>query len=469
MRTSTVFRSLPASGLAGLVALAPLATAQVGALDAQTRQTLVSRIGELLEARYVFPEVSRRCKEHLQARLDAGAFDELVETQAFAGALTAALQDVSHDQHLVVHARPEGRPQADARPDPEADAARRLDELRRQNFGFARVEHLSDNIGYVDLRSFAPLQLGIDTAAAAMAFVANCDAVIVDLRENGGGYPEMVQFVCSYFFGERTHLNSLYWRDGDRTQEFWTLDEVPGARMPDVPLFVLTSGRTFSGAEEFTYNLRTRERATIVGETTRGGAHPGTFVDLDESFGMFIPIGRAINPVTGTNWEGVGVEPHIAVPAEAALERALIEARAAARTYGAQSIERRVSLERLVAERVRSAQTFFDKGRLDEGNDIVEAALRDGRARRVLDEESINRMGYEALRTGGIETATAVFRFNTEAFPRSFNAWDSLAEALMVAGENELAIRNYRRSLELNPDNGNAARMLETLLEQRSD
>jgi hypothetical protein len=466
MQSPTVLRSL---SIALLAVPAPLAPARGEALDAEARQALVGRIGELLTERFVFPEVAGQCKELLQARFDAGAFDELVESEALAGALTAELQGVSGDKHLVVHAFPPGRARTQEREDPEAARLRRLDELRRQNFGFARVEHLDDNIGYVDMRSFAPSHLARDTAAAAMTFVAGCDAVILDMRENGGGNPDMVQLVCSYFFGERTHLNSLYWREGDRTQEFWTLDEVPGARMPDVPLYVLTSSRTFSGAEELTYNLRTRERATVIGERTRGGAHPGTFVDLDERFGMFVPVGRAINPVTGTNWEGVGVEPHIAAPADDALERALAEARPAARAFGATSSERRVSLERSLAERVVSAQALFDEGRAEEAARVVETALREGRAGRVLDEEAINLLGYRALQSGSTETALAVFRSNADAFPGSSNAWDSLGEAYMVAGATELAIRNYRKSLALNPDNGNAARMLEKLLERGSD
>ena len=130
------------------------------------------------------------------------------------------------------------------------------------------------NVGYLDLRYFAAPWVAQPTATAAMAVLANADALIFDLRHNQGGMPGMVQFLCPYLFVERTHLNSLYFREGDRTDEFWTHD-VPGRRMPDVPVFVLTSAATFSAAEEFCYDLRTRERATLVGEQTRGGANPG--------------------------------------------------------------------------------------------------------------------------------------------------------------------------------------------------
>jgi C-terminal processing protease CtpA/Prc len=202
--------------------------------------------------------------------------------------------------------------------------------FRLSNYGFQKLEHFEHNIGYLDLRGFVPEHLGRETAIGAMKFLANSDAIIIDLRKNGGGDPKMVQLICSYFFDKKIHLNSLYWRHTDRTVEYWTLDEVEGKRMPDVPLFILTSNRTFSGAEEFCYNMQTRERATLIGETTGGGANPGGTFNINDQFSIFIPTGRAINPVTKTNWEGVGVKPDIKIDADKALDRALEEAKKAA-------------------------------------------------------------------------------------------------------------------------------------------
>ena len=153
-----------------------------------------------------------------------------------------------------------------------------------------------------------------------MSFLASSDALIVDVRRNGGGSPETVAFLSSYLFGdEPVHLNSLYWRDGDRTEEYWTERSLPGARTPTKPVYVLTSGRTFSAAEEFTYNLQCLGRATIVGQRTGGGAHPGGTVPVESGFAVWVPMGRAVNPITGTNWEGTGVEPDVEVPLEASL------------------------------------------------------------------------------------------------------------------------------------------------------
>ena len=195
------------------------------------------------------------------------------------------------------------------------------------NCAFVKVEQLADNVGYVKFNAFMDPESCGPTASAAMNFVSNSDALIIDLRENGGGDPKMVAYVSSYLFSQRTHLNDLWTRKTNVTDEYWTRPDVPGKRFGDEkPVYVLTSKRTFSGAEEFTYNLKNLKRATIIGETTGGGAHPGGGFRISEHFGMFVPTGRAISPITKTNWEGTGVAPDISVPADQALHVARIMA-----------------------------------------------------------------------------------------------------------------------------------------------
>jgi C-terminal processing protease CtpA/Prc len=195
--------------------------------------------------------------------------------------------------------------------------------MERINCGFVKVEQLPGNIGYLKFNMFASPDMCGPTASAAMNFLANTDALIVDMRDNGGGDPSMVRYVSSYVFSTRTHLNDLWNRKTGETQEYWTLDTIPGKRFGgEKPVYVLTSSRTFSGAEEFSYNLKMLKRATIVGETTGGGAHPVAGRRIDDHFMIGVPGARAINPISKTNWEGVGVEPDVKVAAADALTTA---------------------------------------------------------------------------------------------------------------------------------------------------
>jgi C-terminal processing protease CtpA/Prc len=196
-----------------------------------------------------------------------------------------------------------------------------LADAARDNYGVQKVERLAGNVGYLLLTSIDEAEYTGPTIAAAMAVLANTSALLIDLRRNNGGAPSGVAFLCSYFFPpEPVHVNDIYSREGDASQQFWTLPHLPGERYLDKPVYVLTSSRTFSGAEELAYDLQQLRRAKVVGETTAGAANPVDVYQLDPHFELRVPTGRAINPTTGTNWEGTGVTPDIAVDAEQALD-----------------------------------------------------------------------------------------------------------------------------------------------------
>lgn len=292
-------------------------------LDAKKRKAVVESAARIMTQRYVFADKGEQCAKRLRERLEGGAYDRCTMPSALADAITRDLRAVTSDKHLFVRAPDprRGEPSAKRRPSPAEWRRARLARQRFENFGFRKLERLPGNIGYVDLRGFVSPNSAGPTAVAAMAFLANSDAVIIDLRQNGGGDPAMVQLLISYFVdrGRPVHINSFFRRGQKQIDQFWTLPHVPGKRMPDVPMYVLTSKFTFSAAEEFTYNLKSMKRATIVGETTGGGAHPGGMMPLRGGFMMFVPTGRAINPITGSNWEGTGIDPHIQSPAHQAL------------------------------------------------------------------------------------------------------------------------------------------------------
>lgn len=295
-------------------------------IDTTLRVEIIDGVLQKLRDYYVFPDVAMQMEEAVRLRLSNGEYDSITSGATLCETLTAHLREVSRDKHLRVLFSEQPRPTV-----PDEDRAARREEYRvastLQNHGFHKVERLPGNIGYLDLRGFFSARLGGETAIAAMNFLADTSALIVDLRRNGGGDPEMVALITTYLFDKPVHLNSLYWREDDSTKQFWTLPYVPGKRYgADKPIYVLTSRNTFSGAEEFTYNLKNLKRATIIGEVTGGGAHPGDVYPINAHFAVWVPTGRAISPITGTNWEGTGVTPDIEVPQEQALQVAQVAA-----------------------------------------------------------------------------------------------------------------------------------------------
>lgn len=296
-------------------------------IDAAGRQQVIDGAARLLNEYYVFPDVAKRMEEAVRARAARGEYDKVASSREFAKLLMEHLQEVSKDKHLRVRYSPEPLPERRERREPSKEEMERFRrDMARNNFAFERVEILPGNIGYLKLNGFVPPEFGAEAAGAAFQFLANCDALIIDLRENGGGDPAMVAYTSSYLFDGRVHLNDIWWRKENRTEEFWTLPYVPGRKLAQQPVWVLTAARTFSGGEEFAYNLKNLKRATIVGETTGGGAHPVNGHRINAHFMIGVPFARAINPITKTNWEGTGVEPDIKAPGAEALAVARREA-----------------------------------------------------------------------------------------------------------------------------------------------
>jgi len=296
------------------------------AIDNPTKSLVIDSLLKKLNETYIFPDVAKKMEADVRSRLNGKEYDAIESSNAFAKKLTEDLQFVSHDKHLRVRFLATIIPERKERSEPTDEEKAEFNRyMKRINYGFNKVERLEGNLGLIDLRGFTDEVGGADTVAAAMNFLANTDAIIFDLRQNGGGNPAMIALISSYLFGDKpVHLNDLYWREGSRTEEFWTKPEKASRKFLDKDIFVLTSNYTFSGAEEFSNNLKVLKRATIVGETTGGGANPGGSVRLNEHFNAFIPVGRAVNPTTKTNWEGVGVEPDVKVPKDQALKTAQI-------------------------------------------------------------------------------------------------------------------------------------------------
>jgi len=296
-----------------------------GPVTSEEKDAAISKLLARLDSHYVFPEKAKLVRAAIEARKKRGEYEKLETGHALAKALSAHINEVLKDAHFGVRFSAEKIPEDELQSKPTAAEIERYTARGRVlNGGFERVERLPGNIGYLEVRSFGFLGRGAEAAAAAMSFLAETDALIIDIRRNGGGDPDLVAALCSYFFEEAVHINDIYDRPKNETRQFWTSPSVPGKRYLGKDVYVLTSKRTGSGAEEFAYDLQTQKRATIIGEKTWGGANPGEFLRLTDHLAAFIPTGRAINPITKTNWEGAGVTPDIAAPADDALRVAQI-------------------------------------------------------------------------------------------------------------------------------------------------
>jgi C-terminal processing protease CtpA/Prc len=299
-------------------------------VDAVARSKVIEGSLAALTKYYVFPDVAKKVARELRARSKKGRYDGITSAMAFSDTLSANLRELAHDLHLRTHYRHEPLPVIDPNATgPTAEERTRYTaDQRRQNFGFQKVERMPGNIGYVELTQFDGSAEGGAVAQAAMQFLQYTDALVFDLRRNGGGDPNMIVLLLSHLYGDddRVHVNDFFTRTDPVMPQYWTLTTLPGPRFLDKPVYVLTSKRTGSAAEEFAYDIQQLKRGTLIGETTAGGANPGELVRLNANFAAFIADGRAVNPVSKTNWEGVGVAPDVKVPADDALRTAHVAA-----------------------------------------------------------------------------------------------------------------------------------------------
>lgn len=334
---------VPAFAMAGFlcssIVLAQTPPSPETPINAAEQSAVIASLGQQLKSQYVFPDVAAKTAATLSAKAAHGDYRDAKTTTAFAKALSKDLRSLGNDKHLAVKFAPGLSPPpqgadkrsddknakgADDRDAQDKEMVQMIAQMRsdsaRESYGISRVQLLPGAVSYIDLRNFGPPEIDGAAYDAAISLVAGTKGLVLDLRQNHGGAADGVAYLLSHFFaiGDARHLNDFYVRADNSTRQFWT---IPSA-MPRFagPIYVLTSHITGSGAEECAYDLQTQKRATLVGETTVGAANPGGWNPLGHGFMAFIPVARAINPITQTNWEHVGVKPDIAVPAGSAMQ-----------------------------------------------------------------------------------------------------------------------------------------------------
>jgi len=436
---------------------------EVTILTKKEKKQAVEKICELLNKFYVFPEKGDKMAKHISSKHKEGLFDIISNKNEFVDILNRELNSVCSDKHLGVYIGPN--------PDDRTEEEKELRKINRQfenqerNYGITKIEILEKNIGYIKINSVMFSEEAIRVLSSALQFLSNSYTIIFDLRENRGGDPSYMAYLFSYFFEEPTHINRIYWRDRDRTDEFWTRDSVPGEKMTDMPLFVLISGKTFSGAEEFAYDLQCLNRATIVGEVSAGGANPASTWVVYKDIRMSIPHGRAINPISGTNWEGTGVRPDIETSADMALDVAIEYAKKSAEEYYTLRKSDLINYYNRLKSDLASAEKLIIEFSSKEAEEIITTGLLQAIEFELMNQSAINRLGYDYLDKGKNQMAIAIFKTNVLAYPESADVYDSLGEAYLENGKKQLAISNYKKALEIDPNYPTAIRALKEIKE----
>ncbi len=290
---------------------------QAAQLERAEVQRIIDTCLSAFRLHYIYPDAVGQMEKYIQKRVAEGDYDNLPDLEKLTERIKNDLRKISGDRHIWVDVM-DNLPVTEA-----ASEEAIIEEKKQNNFGFVKLEILPGNIGYLRLDGFTDLKYARETAIHAMGMLANCNAIILDLRDNHGGHENMVHFIASYFFEEKTQLNSLYFREADSLVEGWTDPGIPGQKLIHQALILLTSQNTASGAESFAYTMKNYRRATIVGERTRGAAHwKECFQYPDLDIFLEIPVARPINPVTQKGWEGDGVAPDIEINSENALDKA---------------------------------------------------------------------------------------------------------------------------------------------------
>jgi tetratricopeptide (TPR) repeat protein len=412
-------------------------------LNAAYKKETIEKLSVLMQDFYIYPDIAKKTCEYLYKQYDAGYFDKCKDNETFATVLTEVVQSVNKDKHMRIMSN---KPYIAQKNTLEAKAAHRMGQInsyRGYNHGFKELKMLEGNVAYLDLRMFAPMERAKEIADAYMKLLSLSDAVIIDLTQNSGGNPFMVQYLCSYFFDKKLHLNSLYYREDDRTEEYWTLEEVGGKKLVDIPVYIMIGEETFSGAEEFAYNMQTQGRATLIGQTSAGAANPGGTRGINEHLSVFIPTGRAINPITQTSWEGVGVQPEILTKKEETYDQALILAPKAAEALRKNKLEKYIQLHQKLNENLE----HFKHG---ESEISLSNSIKNFVDSGLFGEWDINTLGYQyMMELNNPEIGLCILKSNTIHFPQSPNVFKSYGEALKINGEVKAAMESYQKAVDV--------------------
>ncbi|OXB23679.1 hypothetical protein B0A80_09430 [Flavobacterium tructae] len=424
----------------------PNANGQQKKITEKFKKETILKIDSLIQKEYIFPDQAKLIAAHLKKSYKENKFKKYDLLDSFAVALTKEIRLVNNDKHLRVKPKfvPDNK-NTNAAKDSYEIYLHNLTDNRKLADGFREVKILDGNIGYLNFKYF--IHETNPTIDSYMQLLSKTDAIVIDLRTNGGGSPKTVQYLCSYFFKEPLLLNTLYFRKDNFTEEF-RVTEVNGKKRIDVPLFIITGDRSFSGAEEFSYNMQTQKRATLVGEVTGGGANPGEILEINSLLEIFIPTGTAINPITKTNWEGIGVIPEYKTTKELAYDKTIELAKKAAEDYrskiAAESKKLYLELQSTVDQQTKPSNEA-DLAKMDQQIQTVIKKLIESD---WFTEEDITNLSSDYTPTKPF-IAESILKSNAELHPKSPIAFLKYGDLLEQNGKKDTATAVLKKAVEL--------------------
>jgi C-terminal processing protease CtpA/Prc len=393
---------------------------------------------------------------------NSNAFDHVNDPKEFGEKVTETLQKIMNDKHMyfrLVEASELGEDEKGSLHHP----VRYFRLGQKEHLGVFRLDWIENEIGYLDFRRFYNHSRAKEMLLNAFQFLSSANAIIIDFRENQGGSGNLIPLYLSYFLPYPTQLTGTYYRNQDLTEEWWTHEKVEGKRLLDVPLFILIGKNTFSAAEYFAYDLKVRKRATFVGEASKGGAHSVDLYPVGDNFEIYIPTARAVNPVTGTNWEGTGIIPDINVASELALDKAIELAKATAREYKKRKDTKITEAVKKMQEQLDRADEYFEDNNIDQAKPHLESAFQTGAEADLIDEFFIQVLAYHYSSQKKYKMSVWLLEKQIQLFPKTLNGYEALAWACYNMGDKMRAKKQFEKVLELDKRNSVALRMLKEL------
>ncbi|MEM6633227.1 MAG: S41 family peptidase [Bacteroidota bacterium] len=405
----------------------------------------IDSIANMLEQNYISAEMGAEMASVIREKEGQGGYDKMTY-QEFGKQLTWDLRAVSGDVHMSAYYDLEREVPRETLLSLKTDKWGEV-----SNYGYTETKILEDNIGYLRIAHFTKwtfFEQARERLSASMKLLQNTDALIIDLRDNPGGFEDIVAFLSSYFLGGKSFkLQEYYCRYQDRTTSIYTTEQVPGNKMEELPLFILVNEGTGSAAESFAYILKHLDRATVIGDTTAGGGNGSTIFRISKELVLQVAVCETFNAVTQTSWEKVGVIPHITTQSEDAFKKAKALAKGAAKQHRSQLI---ASYEVLLKKMELAIEGFTPS----QSDTLIIRTFEQCHQVGLINESVVNSMGYEML--GGKKrphTAEVIFKANTMLYPNSANTYDSYAESLLVNGKLQQAIENYQSAVDIGTAN----------------